>query len=78
MSKKRSSAKEVATHHAGEDVAPSFGSKPPAIPIGGGTMHTFGFRARNDNGVWPKSENSVDVKTGFPQGYDKRTKGTKA
>lgn len=75
---KRSSTKEVATHHAGADVSESFGSKPPVIPVGGGRMHTFGFRARNDNGVWPKSDHSVDVKTGYPEGFDKATKGPKA
>jgi hypothetical protein len=70
--------KEVATHHAGDDVFPSFGPKPPDVPIGGGTMHTFGFRRRNDNGVWPTSEISVDVKTGFPKDFDKPVKGPRS
>ena len=69
--------KEVATEHADGSVQESFGSKPPKVPIGGGTMCTFGFRRRNDTGVWPKSENSVDVKTGFPQGFDQPTKSVK-
>ena len=76
---KKSSArgKEVATHVAGGSVEESFGSKPPEVSIGGGTMRTFGFRPRSDNGVWPKADHSVDVKTGYPQGFDKATKSPK-
>ena len=76
---KKSSArgKEVATSHANGSVEESFGSAPPRVSIGGGSIRTFGFRPRSDGGVWPKADHSVDVKTGFPQGYDSPTKGPK-
>jgi len=74
MAYKSKRHKEVATEHAHGSVEESFGSKPPEVAIGGGKMCTFGFRPR-DGGVWPTAEHSVDVKTGFPQGFDKPTKG---
>jgi hypothetical protein len=66
--------KEVATHHANRaSVEETFGSAPPEIAVGGGTMCTFGYRPR-DGGVWPTATSTVNVKTGYPQGYDKPTK----
>jgi hypothetical protein len=71
----RSHAKEVGTRPSMGSTEESFGSKPPKIAIGGGTMCTFGFKPHD--GVWPKAENSVDVKTGFPEGFDKPKKSPK-
>ena len=74
---KHSREKEVALRPPDGSVEESFGNRPPKIPIGGGQMCTFGHRPRQ-GGVWPTAEHSVDVKTGYPQGYDKPTKGPKA
>lgn len=71
----RGRAKEVAVRPSMGTIEESFGSKPPKIAVGGGTMCTFGFKPHDH--VWPKAEHSVDVKTGFPEGFDKPTKGTK-
>jgi len=53
----------------------TFGGAPPAIAVGGGTMHTFGHKPHP--GVWPTNIVSPDSKTGYPKGYDQRTKGPK-
>jgi hypothetical protein len=67
--------KEVATpavQHRGS-VEESFGSKPPIISIGGGEMHTFGYKP--NAGVWPTNVVSPDVKTGYPRDFEKKTRG---
>ena len=74
-SKKHSRAKEVAIRSSMGTIEESFGSKPPKIAVGGGKMCTFGYKPHD--GVWPKAEHSVDVKTGFPEGFDKPTKGAR-
>jgi hypothetical protein len=78
MAKKESGKnKEVAKHPAIGSREESFGGSPGEVEIGGGTMHMFGHRHRN-GGVWPGSPVSVDQKTGYPQGWDGRSKGPTA
>jgi hypothetical protein len=67
--------KEVAKHPHMGSREESFGSAPPEIAVGGGTMHTFGYKPHA--GVWPTKVESCDVKSGFPQGYDKTKKTPK-
>jgi hypothetical protein len=55
-------------------VEESFGSKPAEIPVGGGKMCTFGYKTGPETRVWPESPVSVDQKTGYPKGFDQRTK----
>lgn len=56
----------------------SFGGRPGPVKIAGGVMHTFGHRAPDPgDGVWPKDVVSVDQKTGYPEGFQTKTKGLK-
>lgn len=45
----------------------SFGAAPPKIKIQGGDMCTFGHK--NRAAVWPKPTDTVDSKTGYPEGH---------
>jgi len=58
----------------------SFGGAPPKISVGGGTMATFGHRAKGHGGqeVWPSGIVSPDVKTGYPKNFDGKSKKSKA
>jgi hypothetical protein len=78
MANSKNPSKEVAKKtHAGGSVEESFGAAPPVISVGGGRMHKFGHKIHKE--VWPTMAHthSVNVKTGFPEGYDKPIKGTK-
>jgi hypothetical protein len=44
----------------------SFGSAPPKIKLSRGEMCTFGHK--EGSGVWPKRAESVDQKSGYPDG----------
>jgi hypothetical protein len=76
MATKSGKSKEVAKHPHMGSREESFGGAPGSIPVEGGTMHMFGHKI--NKGVWPTNVVSTDVKTGFPQGFDKGTKGPKA
>ena len=71
---KNSKQKEVAKHPPMGSREESFGSAPGQIAIGGGTMHKFGYKAGNPNKVWPDAPVSVDQKTGYPEGFQSKTK----
>jgi hypothetical protein len=72
-SKRSGKNKEVAKRPFMGTREESFGADPGEVAIGGGTMELFGHRYRND-GVWPTNAISVDQKTGYPQGWDGRTR----
>jgi len=75
MATKSGKNKEVAKHPRMGSREESFGGAPGTIAVEGGTMHMFGHKT--GTGVWPTNVVSTDVKTGFPKGYDKGTKGPK-
>lgn len=56
----------------------SFGGRPGKVKIAGGQMCTFGHRAPDPgDSVWPKDVVSVDQKSGYPEGFQTKTKGLK-
>ena len=67
--------KEVATGGMKKSREESFGGAPGSIAVAGGTMHLFGHKT--GEGVWPSTPTSVDSKTGYPKGFDGKTKGIK-
>jgi hypothetical protein len=67
--------KEVATGGMKKSREESFGSSAGGVSIVGGTMHKFGFTQRDE--VWPPAPISVDVKTGYPKGFQNETKSFK-
>jgi len=70
--------KEVAKHPRMGSREESFGGAPGSVKIAGGTMHTFGHRAPDPgDSVWPKGVVSVDQKSGYPEGFQTKTKGLK-
>jgi len=73
MAAKKTKEKVVAKRPSMGSVEESFGSAPPRIAVGGGTMATFGYKPHD--GVWPTNTVSPDVKTGFPKGFDEKKKG---
>lgn len=68
--KHKGGGKEVGKRPGMGSTEESFGSAPPDIAVGGGTMHTFGHKI--NPGVWPSKTVSVDQKTGYPKGFDSK------
>lgn len=66
------SSKGVNLERHPKSTGETFGEKPPEIAIGGGKMCTFGHKP--NSGVWPTNIVSTDQKTGFPKGFEGRTK----
>jgi septal ring factor EnvC (AmiA/AmiB activator) len=77
MATKTGKNKEVAKHPRMGSREESFGGAPGSIPVEGGTMHMFGHKVGGQS-VWPTNVVGPDVKTGYPQGFDKGKKGPKA
>jgi len=52
----------------------SFGSAPESMELSKGTMHKFGYRAvpEGHKSVFFTRPISVDVKTNYPEGFDKK------
>ena len=52
----------------------SFGSAPPTLPMSKGDMHLFGYRGvpEGHTGLFLRRPVSVDVKTNYPEGFDKK------
>ena len=75
MAGEKKGLKEVAVEKKRGTVEESFGSKPPIISVGGGEMHTFGYKP--NPGIWNKNVVSCDQKTGFPENYDRGKKAPK-
>jgi hypothetical protein len=67
--------KQVATGGDKKSREESFGSRPGSVSIAGGTMTKFGYTQRDE--VWPPSPVSVDVKSGYPKGFQNETKSVK-
>lgn len=65
--------KEVAKHPFMGSREESFGGSPGEVAVGGGTMHLFGYR-HQDSGVWPAEPVSVDQKSGYPQGWENKSR----
>lgn len=74
MKKSNGKNKEVGKRPGMGHTEESFGGDPGSVAIGGGEMKMFGHR-HQDSGIWPGSPVSVDQKTGYPQGWDKRSEG---
>lgn len=73
MARQSSGNKEVGKRPSLGSTEETFGGKPPKISVSGGEMCLFGHKIHD--GVWPRNVTSTDQKTGFPEGYDKPTKG---
>jgi hypothetical protein len=50
----------------------SFGVRPKDIKMSKGELMLFGHKTRGDSEIWPANPTSVDQKTGYPKGFDKK------